>query len=144
MSSSLGERIKAARKAAKLTQAELAEKLGIRNTTISNWEKGISRPDTDQLERLCWELGVQPNYFFFDQLADTVDTVMRAMPGYVDPMSMVTPEEGVEPELVEYLADLRDRPETRALLEASRGMTKEQVEAMANFAKQLRGDSIDD
>lgn len=41
--------------------------------------------------------------------------------------------------LGEYLTELRDRPETRALLEASRGMTKEQVEAMADFARRLRG-----
>ena len=42
-------------------------------------------------------------------------------------------------DLAEYLQDLRDRPETRTLLEASRGMTKEQVEQMAAFAKSLRG-----
>lgn len=44
-----------------------------------------------------------------------------------------------EGELAEYLEDLRSRPETRALLEASRGMTREQVEKMAEFAKLLRG-----
>ena len=42
-------------------------------------------------------------------------------------------------ELAEFLEDLRTRPETRALLEASRGMTKEQIEKMADFAKTLRG-----
>lgn len=42
-------------------------------------------------------------------------------------------------ELAAYLEDLRERPETRTLLEASRGMTKEQVEQMAAFAKSLRG-----
>lgn len=44
-----------------------------------------------------------------------------------------------EGELLEYLEELRTRPETRTLLEASRGMTKEQVEKMAEFAKLLRG-----
>lgn len=43
-------------------------------------------------------------------------------------------------ELAEYLRELRDRPETRTLLAATRGMTKEQVELMANFAKSIRGD----
>jgi len=42
-------------------------------------------------------------------------------------------------DVAEYLEDLRSRPETRALLEASRGMTREQVEKMAEFAKMLRG-----
>ena len=43
-------------------------------------------------------------------------------------------------ELAEYLRELRDRPETRTLLAATRGMTKEQVELMANFAKSIRGE----
>ena len=42
-------------------------------------------------------------------------------------------------DVAEYLEDLRSRPETRALLEASRSMTREQVEKMAEFAKVLRG-----
>lgn len=54
------------------------------------------------------------------------------------------PAPGDAGDLAEYLEDLRDRPETRTLLEASRGMTKEQVEAMAAFAKQLRGDPFAD
>ena len=41
-------------------------------------------------------------------------------------------------DVAEYLEDLRTRPETRALLEASRGMTKEEVLAMADFARKLR------
>lgn len=43
-------------------------------------------------------------------------------------------------ELAEYLDDLRDRPETRMLLAATRGMTKEQVKIMADFAKSIRGE----
>lgn len=50
-----------------------------------------------------------------------------------------TPPTDEDLELAIYLQDLRERPETRALLEASRGMTKEQVEQMAAFAKALRG-----
>ena len=46
-------------------------------------------------------------------------------------------------ELAEYLEDLRERPETRALLQASRGMSKRQVEKMAEFAKTLRGGDND-
>lgn len=59
-----GERIRAARKAAGLTQKQLAEKLNVKNTTISNWEKNLSRPDPDDIENLCWVLGVEPNFLF--------------------------------------------------------------------------------
>ena len=115
MAQSLGEKIKIARKAAGLTQRELADKIKVGNTTISNWEKGVSKPDPDQISSMCWALDVQPNFFLGK-----------------------SPQ--ADDDLAEYLEDLRDRPETRALLEASRGMSKEQVEAMAAFAKQLRGD----
>lgn len=44
-------------------------------------------------------------------------------------------------DLVEWLDELRSRPETRTLLAATRGMTREQVELMANFAKSIRGEN---
>lgn len=59
-----GNKIHDARKAAGLTQRQLAEKIGVSNTSISNWEKNLSRPDPDTIQNLCWALSVQPNYFF--------------------------------------------------------------------------------
>lgn len=60
----LGDKIRDARKAAGLTQRQLAEKIKVSNTSISNWEKGVSNPDPDTIQNLCWALDVQPNYFF--------------------------------------------------------------------------------
>ena len=59
-----GEKIRSARKAAGLTQRQLAEKIGVSNTSISNWEKGLSRPDADMIQKLCDVLCLQPNYFY--------------------------------------------------------------------------------
>lgn len=64
MSLLFGERIKEARKAAGLTQRQLADKINVSNTSISNWEKSVSMPDPDTIQHLCWALNVQPNYFF--------------------------------------------------------------------------------
>ena len=64
MSISLGDRLKDARKAAGMTQRQLADKIKVSNTSISNWEKGFSNPDPDTIQHLCWALNVQPNYFF--------------------------------------------------------------------------------
>lgn len=44
--SHFGVRLKALRESHNLTQTELANKLGVRQTTISNWEKGIREPET--------------------------------------------------------------------------------------------------
>lgn len=64
MQTSLGDRIREARKTAGLTQRQLAESIKVSNTSISNWENGFSNPDPDTIQHLCWALNVQPNYFF--------------------------------------------------------------------------------
>ena len=56
-----GEVIRNARKSLGLTQRQLAEKIGVANTSISNWEKGLSRPDADLIQELCRALQLQPN-----------------------------------------------------------------------------------
>lgn len=40
--SEIGDRIRAARERMQLTQAELAEKVGVSRATVSNWEQGVS------------------------------------------------------------------------------------------------------
>lgn len=68
-----GEKIREARKAAGLTQRQLAEKICVSNTSVSNWEKDLSRPDPDTIQNLCWALDVQPNYFWGSESATPSD-----------------------------------------------------------------------
>lgn len=49
----IGEFISFERKAKKLTQAKLAEKLFVSEKTISKWENGNGIPDTSVLPKLC-------------------------------------------------------------------------------------------
>ena len=64
MSVFFGEKIRKARKALGLTQRQLAQLLGVSNTSVSNWEKGLSRPDADMIQMLCTHLRLQPNDFY--------------------------------------------------------------------------------
>lgn len=57
----IGNFIMNERKAKKLTQAKLAEKLFVSEKTISKWEKGKSIPDTNSLPKLCEILNVTIN-----------------------------------------------------------------------------------
>ena len=67
-----GEKIRNARKALGLTQRQLAERLGVANTSVSNWEKDLSRPDADMVQKLCDILGLQPNEFYGAPSRNTV------------------------------------------------------------------------
>lgn len=54
----IGKFIMSERKAKKLTQSKLAEKLFVSEKTISKWENGNGIPDTNTLPKLCEILGV--------------------------------------------------------------------------------------
>ena len=56
------ERLKELRKAHKLKQAELAEKLGVSMFTVSVWERGQRMPEFDNLEALSSVLDVNIAY----------------------------------------------------------------------------------
>jgi transcriptional regulator with XRE-family HTH domain len=48
------------REVAVLTQAEVAEKVGVSATTISYWETGSKRPRATNIRKLAVVLGVTP------------------------------------------------------------------------------------
>lgn len=63
----LGENIKKARLSKGLNQKELAEALkdkeiSVGNTSVSNWENGINKPDPDTITALCEILNVDANF----------------------------------------------------------------------------------
>lgn len=73
-----GQLIKAARKKAKMTQAELAQKLGISYVGVSQWENDLRNPKYETLRRIADALGC-------------------------DWLELVTPEEGAQA-IVEHIA----------------------------------------
>jgi len=57
----IGKFILKCRKNKKITQKELAEKLGVSDKTISNWENGRNMPDLSLFKPLCEELDITIN-----------------------------------------------------------------------------------
>lgn len=109
----IGKRIKEARLAQKLTQEELARKIGVTKGAIANYELGTSHPKEQILYKLFGALGVDANYLFqdvavFDQKPGVILTASetelihryRLLPAYLQ-------------ETVSYLVD-------RALIAPSR------------------------
>ena len=57
----IGKFIAKCRKDKKLTQSELAEKLGVTDKSVGNWENGRNMPDLSLFKPLCDELGITIN-----------------------------------------------------------------------------------
>ena len=62
MNLTFGGKIKEARKAKHFTQKELAEKIGAKHNSVSDWENNKNKPDPDTIELLCGVLDITPNY----------------------------------------------------------------------------------
>ncbi|MEM9168226.1 MAG: helix-turn-helix transcriptional regulator [Pseudomonadota bacterium] len=58
MTDSIGDRIRAARKAAGLNQSALAERLGVTQPAVANWESGVHDPRRIMLAKLSDALSV--------------------------------------------------------------------------------------
>ena len=57
----IGKFISKCRKNKNLTQQELAEKLGVSDRTVGNWENGRNMPDLSLFKPLCDELDISIN-----------------------------------------------------------------------------------
>lgn len=53
----VSKNIKKLRTGAGMNQEQLAELLGVTRQTVSNWERGVSMPDMDSLERIALVFG---------------------------------------------------------------------------------------
>ena len=60
----IGKFIAKLRKEQKLTQEQLAEKLGVTDKSVSRWENGKCLPDVSLYKDLCNILGITLNEFF--------------------------------------------------------------------------------
>ena len=66
----IGKFIAKVRKQRKLTQAELGEKLGVTEKSVSNWENGRNMPDLSLFKPLCDELDITINEFLSGKKLD--------------------------------------------------------------------------
>ena len=76
----IGGRIRLYRKQSGLTQEQLASKINVTKSRVSNWEQGINRPDADILADA---LNVSPSdlldvHLSTDELTDHERKVIRA------------------------------------------------------------------
>jgi transcriptional regulator with XRE-family HTH domain len=72
---SLGNRLRGARKHAGYTQKYLAQRIGAKHNSVSNWENGLNMPDPVTIEAICKVLGVTPNYLLMGDELGAADSI---------------------------------------------------------------------
>ena len=78
MKDSIAGKLKILRKGRKLTQEQLAEKLGLNRATISNYEIGRRQPSLNDLKRFAEFYGVGLDYFGVVSKDEMFDLLSRA------------------------------------------------------------------
>lgn len=66
---SIGSKLAQARKAANLTQEQLAERLGVTRQAVSRWESDAAYPETEKIVRMARLLNVSCDYLLRDDIA---------------------------------------------------------------------------
>ena len=127
----LGENIRRARVACSLTQAALAEALGVSDRAVSRWENGTSAPDVALLARLALTLnvsadallGVDPQRMEDDILAATLESTRLLNEGRPTEAVALLREKSAkypnQPELMVYLAQALLATRAEAALQES-------------------------
>ena len=100
-----GELIRDARKKANLTQKELAQKMGVVQTVVSEYETGKRKPKFSTLHKIADALGCPELYLIGED--DKNDSYLRGLKQYYD-IPDPTPEEIRQDKLENAFYDLNE------------------------------------
>lgn len=112
-------RLKELRKQQKKSQADLATALHTDQTAISKWENGERKLNIMQAKEIADYFGVSVDYLLGSNELERPD------PYYFDP------------EVAEMAEELKNNPEYRVLLDASRKMSKKDMKIILDLAKRM-------
>ncbi len=94
-----GERLRSARKkiTPKMTQARLAEIVGVEPPSVSRWETGVDFPEDGRLSVICAALGVSAEYFGLSEGDDSAANPPRFDPSVEELMRIIHALSHAEP-----------------------------------------------
>lgn len=84
-----GDKIKSARISKKLTQKQLADLIGAKHNSVSDWEKDKSRPDMDTIELICGTLDINPSYLMGTKSDDEYGNIVGSLMNNPDLLDMI-------------------------------------------------------
>ena len=103
----------------KKTQADLVADLRLNKSTISTWVNGTKMPRMNKIEQLANYFGVEKS----DLIEDKSDTDEQ---NYNDPS------------VSEYAQAIKDNPDLRILFDASKDMSKDDIDFVLNTIEMLK------
>lgn len=77
----IGNRIREARDRAKLSQSDLGKRIGVESQSVSKYERGVMKPDSDALVAMERVLGVSASWIMTGEASATATTLV---PEHVD------------------------------------------------------------
>lgn len=90
----IGQKLRQLRRAKKITQQDVADRVGITRATISNYEVGRRTPHLRDLQKIAKTYGVGLEYFGVREKDETFELLARAKEVFEsDAVSMDTKEE---------------------------------------------------
>lgn len=107
MSKEIGGKIKHLRKSRKITQQELADKVDIKRSTISNYEIGRRTPHLKDLQKLAATFGVGLDYFGVQSTDEVFDVLARAKEVFQNGEISKEAKEGLYMEFMKMYIDLK-------------------------------------
>ena len=129
--------IQLARKQKGIKQADLAQRLGVTQGTISSWEQGITKPIGDRLLALAEVLGVTTDYLLglTDYPYPSSNVAAPSPEEHSTPLTSVQ-DSAASPSIVipDVLQDVRVAFHGGAL----DGLTQDEVDWLAKFAEFLK------
>lgn len=120
----IGRNIYHARKLSGMTLEELSKHIGISRQTLSRYENGIiGNIPSDRIEKIAIALNVSP----------------AQLMGWEAMNSSLEEEYYTDPAVSEYAEQLRTNPNMRLLFDATKDMSKEDIDYVVDLVNRLKG-----
>lgn len=127
----LGDMIRKERIARDITLEQLAEKLGVTTKTVQRYERGERKIKLNTLMQITDLFGLDYNEFMAQAKTKLVGGVPKngQSIGYY-----------LDDEVAEMAQEIHDNPDLRILFDASRKVSKEDLQLVVDMVKRLKGD----
>ena len=106
------------------TQLELANYIGVSNTSVNNWTKGYNTPRMDKIDLIC--------SFFHIRREDLLTDTPREQTYYTNP------------ETAKVAQEIFDNSDLRILFDAAKDSSPEQLKLAAEMLRQFKKTSGED